>query len=214
MPLPRPVLLAAAGALLALGCGGSRESAQDAGSSDGTSADAPPPPGSRAPWCPETAPKNGDPCTPATPPSGAANITACEYGSNPHCATLAECSGGTWGIGLPVASCSGNAPSCPAGLDAGDTAMCPVNEDCTYPTGRCGCISCVPSVCGPSCADRDSGTEWICQPWLEAPGCPAQRPLLGTACTDFQEGQFCGGGLWDNGEVCAGGYWWLPSGGC
>ncbi len=170
-----------------------------------------PVPGSRAPWCPEALPEAGAPCSRGPSSPGMAPFTACEYGSDPHCTTIAECGGYEWTILPPATSCSGNPVACPATMDAGSGSTCPLDDNCTYPDGRCSCIPCVATVCGPSCEHKDSGTEWYCKPWDEPPGCPNPRPLLGTACGDA--GQYCGGS-WDFGQVCSGGYWGVPNGGC
>ena len=206
------LLLAAAAAGLTTGCRGSMSNgtSADGGSTDGRVVS----PGSRAPWCPEIVPEAGSPCTTVPPPSTAADdITACEYGSDPHCTTLAECGGGRWVLSAPVSSCSGNPASCPATPDAGSADMCPLNDNCTYPDGRCACISCIATVCGPRCVDQEAGTQWYCRPWDPFPGCPNPRPLLGTACSDVDAGQYCGDN-WGETMVCVGGYWWIPSGGC
>lgn len=179
----------------------------------------------RAPWCPQSLPAAGTPCQPpqlATP----GVLAACEYGDDPHCTSVAEC--GTtneqtffWVVSLPDPSCAGNGPYCPAVLDAGITADCPVSATCTYTGGRCFCVSCVPGPppCGQDlCVHQDAGTQWRCDAWQEPPSCTTPRPLLGTSCSG--QGQVCGGPgdppivTAGGGEVCADGYWVAGLGGC
>lgn len=172
---------------------------------------------SRAPDCPASLPQAGSTCTPDLPPRG--GVWLCEYGSDPHCTTVAQCSATSasgpyqWTLTEPDPSCAGNPPACPASFGAlANGAACPGAQSCTYPEGRCSCAPCASGAGG-------QGTEWECEAWQTPAGCPEPRPLLGTACDT--EGQECGYGAACCGSVstepamvCNGGYWSVVPVGC
>jgi hypothetical protein len=159
--------------------------------------------------CPEGAPDAGDPCTPPPETGGALRI-ACEYGSDPHCTTTAQCEStsagdaGTWNISPPDPSCEGNPVGCPATFGLDGSSGCPVDGACTYPEGRCSCVVC----------ERSSvlGRVWVCAAWPMPDGCPEPRPRSGTPCVG--DGGLCGYGPECCGQVnvgpamqCVDGYW-------
>jgi hypothetical protein len=161
--------------------------------------------------CPTSEPADGSACTPN-------GFLRCEYGSDPHCTTIAECSGPgpngpfTWHLTPPDPSCAGNPPQCPAtyGTPA-NGAACPYQGTCSYPDGRCECVVCT--------GDGGQGHEWACDTYRMPAGCPEPRPALGTACT--QEGQDCAYGpaccaIVDVGPdmVCRNGVWTTVPIGC
>jgi hypothetical protein len=231
-------LIAACSFAALLGCRGtasSSESASDAsaGVSDAAVADAAAVEdaavvdaiGARAPGCPNTVPEAGAPCTAAAPPPGHGSVGwwACEYGSDPHCTTVASCTTDYWFVTPPDPSCSGNPAGCPAAFDPTAGGTCPVHGSCTYAEGRCACGpcelfgGCALNLCGNE-AGVDGGSAWQCTPWFEVAPCPVPRPLLGTPCQ--VDGQQCGridccnfvqNDPW---MVCAGGYWAPGGGGC
>jgi hypothetical protein len=170
------------------------------------------------PGCPTAIPEDGAACTrgaapPASDPPSEVVAWVCEYGSDPHCNTYAQCvSGGggfSWLVSPPDPSCAGNPPACPEvlGADAGHGGECPIQGSCTYSEGKCSCTSCKEE-------DGESGTDWICGGWQTPTGCPEPRPLLGSACAS--EGLECDYGgsccaVLDLGPdmLCTGGYWAL-----
>ena len=121
----------------------------------------------RAPGCPLVAPHQGDPCTPAAAPSFGQRWP-CEYGDDPHCATVAICfdsSAGTstWQISPPNPACNPNPTCCPSSFDPATGPLydpappstpttCPFQGSCTYPEGRCACLPC--TVGGGGCRHR------------------------------------------------------------
>jgi hypothetical protein len=135
------------------------------------------------------------PCPPSPPASGSActpnDISPCEYGSDPHCTTIAYCGNYShvWHLDGPDPSCAGNSPQCPTSYDSPAIA-CPVEADgttlsitCGYPRGRCLCHGCWPEDGGPMSA------QWLCLTYRVPACCPEPRPLLGSPCTS--EGQTC-----------------------
>jgi hypothetical protein len=135
--------------------------------------------------CASAPPTPGAPCT--TPGPG---LYVCEYGGDAHgaCTTVYECSttkdGSHWTVREAIPDCGKNAADCPATYAAKEGQACTsARETCDYDQGRCGCEQC----------QSDAGTKsiWRCRTWGDASttGCPATRPLLGTACAT--EGQSC-----------------------
>ncbi len=209
--------------VLAVGCGG-RASGASAGTSggegsgsrasSGTTAgldasmamDGPGAVTGRNPQCPAAVPTGGGPCT-AVP-------LECEYGDDSHhvCTTLAVCLGiiastpySAWSVSPPALGCSTNPASCPSSFTALATgAACPVGAFvCQYPEGLCQCLPC----------NDEAGISrmWSCNPWGPAgTGCPAERPLIGDACSVPNQycsyGGHCGAGI-DPDMVCQFGYW-------
>jgi hypothetical protein len=181
-----------------------------AGATDAT------PDAARAPGCLPSLPQAGSSCTPASAPGG--GLLLCEYGSRPHCTSVAYCAtsspgtGSTWQIVPPDPSCNGNPSSCPASFGTAPGQACPSSETCTYAEGRCQCIGCLTDA-------GTQGTEWTCGAWQTPTGCPEPAPLLGTACST--EGQQCGYGPVCCGPsnlgyamICQDGYWTVVAGGC
>jgi hypothetical protein len=193
------------------GEGGRPIDAADAGGEGGRPIDAGADASGPAPDCPASLPEAGSACTPVLPPQGGTfgGTWPCEYGSDPHCTTVADCAATgpsapfQWFLYGPDPSCAGNSAACPATFGAlANGAVCPAADSCSYPEGRCACIKCT----GPQ------ATEWECEPWQTPTGCPEPRPLFGTACAN--EGQECDYALSCNGSlnggpnmVCNGGYW-------
>jgi hypothetical protein len=179
----------------AAGCGGSTLGPGDGGESDahgyeagaGTSdggrdeAAVDAGPDAAGSQCPAAIPKAGSPCDRLGPKT-------CEYGDDPHCRTRADCSAISddafvWTLGTLDVSCVANPLSCPAHFSAAlDGVACSEGMTCTYPEGRCSCVSCAP-------IDGGLREEYRCLAWSTPAGCPEPRPNLGTACT--QEGQEC-----------------------
>jgi hypothetical protein len=212
--VPAAAIVLAAAALL--GCGGLSEALADAGDAaaetsqnDGRDV---------GPGCPESLPVEGSPCVYGAPSEGQGSTWECEYGSDPHCTSIAKCSypangSSTWSVARPDPSCSGNSATCPTAFDAGNGAACSVPTVCMFPPGECTCVECVAiPPCFPNpCGDVDGGTQWKCAAWLgPPPGCPSPRPLLGTPCSiPFQ---MCDADHFS--IVCLDGYWALEGGGC
>ena len=168
----------------------------------------------RAPWCTETLPDAGTPCTNAPRlPAGDGGIPAegfyraCEYGSHPDCRTVAVCATGgdfrlSWAVLDPT--CNGAPPSCPDSFDAASGASCSsLGTTCLYDGRQCWCERSDGGACGSQCGDAGAQL-WSCDTWSMTAECPVPPPFLGTSCA--QEGTLCHG--W--GEpyiVCVGGYW-------
>ena len=162
--------------------------------------------------CPATVPAAGTPCLPPD-----LDELTCEYGSGAlhDCTTIAFCdgSGGTWHVNPPYAGCAGTPALCPA-TSAGIQQGAPCTNThlrCQWADKVCQCETCGRSDGTTSafmnCRSRDD----------VAPGCPAQRPLLGTPCTS--EGLQCTYDecclLWlGDSEECAGGLWRVYDDGC
>jgi hypothetical protein len=150
--------------------------------------------------CPRAPPPAGGTCK---DPAGAPAQWACEYGTDPHCATRATCdvypgargNASQWSVWPPPASYCTAPPGCPSAFDADAGGACPTDGVCTYPEGRCACGPCASTryICGaPNDCAADAAadaTRWRCEAWLTPAGCPEPRPLLGTPCAD--EGQVC-----------------------
>lgn len=158
---------------LGLGCGGTPDSAPDAGAEDATT-DSPADPSfgdglaPDAPWvrtwdggcmpsCPITMPALGGACT---------GPRACEYEADGGATRSAVCVNGAWTLG----SQDGNWPAastCPAApQDAVDASCNEWGSRCDFPDASCGCLA-------------DDGGTWLCRPKLVA--CPA-RPRIGAPC--------------------------------
>jgi hypothetical protein len=168
------------------------------------------------PGCPVTLPQAGSPCVPPASPSSV--YWECEYGTDPHCTSIAACGSPAgnppyiWVVFPPDSACGGNPATCPTSFSQPPAVTCALPTACFFPQGACYCASCTPTFCSPTpCADKDAGTEWQCAPWPERPGCPNPRPLLGTPCSS--PNQLCNGpgSLW---MLCADGYWGVENGGC
>jgi hypothetical protein len=143
--------------------------------------------GPAAATCPAAPPVAGTPCSVAS---------GCEYApdGNRACTTIARCEGitsvnptSTWQVTEPAASCGVNPTSCPATFTARavGTACDPTSAPtCDYAQGRC--------ACGPCLGGSAAQGLWACVDWSTGgEGCPAPRPLLGSACTAAQEGVHC-----------------------
>jgi hypothetical protein len=189
-------------ALASVACSGSKE--QPTGSNDGAddAGDAANDatesgyvlPGPLPRNCPADLPASNVPC--------AMEGLWCEYGdggTHSTCTTLALCgviakSGGDlgWQITQPDPATCGPRPSdCPASYGEPADAACPSKGTCDYTEGRCACVI---------CDDYDGSPEqnqWRCRAWSDVPGvyvdggaatpdgsCPAERPRLGTPCSD------------------------------
>jgi hypothetical protein len=158
------------------------------------------------PACPSQAPANNATCS--------TEQLSCEYGTSPYaqCNTIADCDDSKWFVTPPGADATNCGPSpdpsCPSTYASVPTGQAcdPFGLECAYAEGTCGCT--VPE--GPPHVLADGGIDgptWIC---LTPPtGCPAERPHLGTACS--QEGLMCDYGTctFTDGETeaCVGGYW-------
>jgi hypothetical protein len=148
-------------ALLSLHCGG----IVDNGGDGGTQPDA------ESGGCPSSTPANGSAC--------ASSLLLCEYGSNPRwaCDTVALCSSSGWQVSPPASDCP--TPTCPTGVQPG--ASCDGAQSCddssASRTAFCSCVS-----GGPVHSDGGPPGSWICT--AAAPGCPAVRPRLGSACAE------------------------------
>jgi hypothetical protein len=141
----------------------------------------------------------------------------CEYGTdwNPMCNTVAECWRGgsldsTWQ--LQLAATGSNSP-CPTPTDL--SPLCPVSPPvagsscgtavmgilCPYAPSVCGCIQ---TADGPA---PDASGNWVCSD--PGPGCPADRPRIGSACTPTSDNDFCLYAVCGIGGVtsCSGGVW-------
>ncbi len=159
---------------LTSGCGGITDDASIADSGP-PGADAGEPNGEDAPW------DGGalNPLCPGEKPGAATTCpgpVTCEYGDawwNPHCDTIDVCAyaGALWDVKPPTSDCSApppNASGCPPTPRAG-TACTPDASPCYYGyAGECDCL-----------AHGDAGATWACDP---GPGCPSERPRLGTPC--------------------------------
>ena len=166
--------------------------------------------------CPTTVPPNGmAPCLLEIDGGSAGFLSSCEYGGNAYgaCTTIAVCgtgviSLGSWTVTPAPNRCGTNAAACPATYGLGEGSACPLPGTCDYPQGRCGCLSCL----------SDAGTAggyWHCRAWDDpsvGASCPAERPLIGTACT-VPEGTVCfydaccGGPSLGPSVQCTGGAW-------
>jgi hypothetical protein len=161
-----------------------------------------------SPFCPNEAPAVGSPCT--LQPLQNENVQ-CEYGYVPStlkCDPIFECVDGQWQQ-YPASSlgaCTG-APgplpsSCPAAYgDVASGSLCPqVGVTCTYdPLHVCAC-----EVVGGGSGGAGS-LAWEC-PTIGS-GCPAQRPRLGTACTDTAGDDCTYYDACDPSESCWDGVW-------
>jgi len=155
------------------------------------------------------------PCLPEIDGGSAGFLSSCEYGGNAYgaCTTIAVCGAGvislgSWTVTPAPSGCGTNAAECPATYGFGEGSACPLPGTCDYPQGRCGCLSCL----------SDAGTAggyWHCRAWDDpsvGASCPAERPLIGTACT-VPEGTVCfydaccGGPSLGPSVQCTGGAW-------
>jgi hypothetical protein len=138
-------------------------------------------------------------CPTVTPDAGVACDSPglwCEYGGGAHerCSTSAYCGRVSWSLFPPDPACTlTNAVACPSTYGVSPDASCPLTEGtCDYDAGRCACVPCTTDDAGQS----GSYSQWFCRAWsdvqayaddagaeLSLPNaCPANRPLLGTAC--------------------------------
>jgi hypothetical protein len=159
-----------------------------------------------------TSDSGGGKFCPALPPSG--NMTCspagleCEYGANPNvdCNELYKCLAAGWTLASPKESCP-PLSACPTNYDSisSGKVMClaadapPTGGDltCVYPKGTC--------ICSNGSLPVSDGPYWTC---IDATAkCPADRPRLGSACSD--EGQSCDYGACEGGIAiaCMDGYW-------
>jgi hypothetical protein len=201
-------------AVLLAACGGATFTDTDGGPGDGSDGGTSGGDGGRSDGgaviaCPSTPPTPGAACPVSCPPQGAPCLALqCEYGTSPimECNQLFNCDG-TWSAdtrGGDPKICSPSTAGCPAtraSVPVG-TACTPSGLECDYPDGRCACTI---SQFGP--VRMDAGSEWICtSPQM---GCPAARPLVGSACTT--PGELCDyGGCELQGGVtltCSSGRW-------
>jgi hypothetical protein len=188
---------------LAVGCGG-------ASTGPGTTSTTVTPTGLRS-ACPVAAPKAGASC---------AGSIECEYeNASGKGTTIATCSaptdGGSFEWSLNDTTPPANAAACPATFDAiASNGACPnVASTCHYDEGDCRCV----------CVDQGK-SGWVCEkkapiPATTASGsesaqqCPADRPLLGSACGAAFEGltcvytQVCGYFSFGPDMICQQGYW-------
>jgi hypothetical protein len=192
--------------------GGSIDSGKtDSGSPDSGGLDSAPPP--LSPQCPMPKPMDGVPCT--------SSGLECEYGDawwDIACDTVKQCAGGAWstvqvGGGTCTPAPGPNPATCPAAIaDVDNGGTCSPNGlECVYPEGVC---SCTPPMGGPV-IEIDGGTplQWSCVP--DQPGCPGERPPLGSTCTEsstlmcvYQECSYaeqCTGGVWTSQFLACGG---------
>ena len=135
--------------------------------------------------CPSSMPSPGGACSPTG--------LECEYGtSNGRCNNpIIDCDSGEWKTPAPTPGPFCPAPSndCPASKsDVPEGQACGDTEKiCEYPDGRCACSD---QVSGPVEINPDGGLLpklWRCE--SPAPGCPAERPRVGSSCS--QVGQTC-----------------------
>lgn len=163
----------------------------------------------RGPNCPNALPSPGTPCSLVG--------VRCEYGEDPtlECNALVVCSRGkTWSETAPPAPSCGkpstswthdsHPEACPTSLSNISEIACKEGANaaeyvCQYPAGRC------------KCGWLPTGAPvfaWSCDE-PPAPGCPAARPLIGTACPS--DGKVCtygSSGLWGSLAVaCTAGAW-------
>jgi hypothetical protein len=185
-------------ASVAIACSGSHEQATstlDGGMDAGDASDELPfvAPGPLPRVCPTEVPMTNSSCeTPGL---------WCEYGDGgPHstCTTTALCdtiakTGDQlgWHITTPSTTCGVQPADCPSSYGEPADAACPSKGTCNYARGRCECVI---------CDDYDGSPEqnqWRCRAWSDVPGvyvdggaptpqgaCPADRPRLGTPCSD------------------------------
>ena len=209
---PRQTALRAPLAALILVGACTSVTASDGGSSTGSAfpADASGATGSLAAACPGSVPASGSRCSEP-------GDLDCEYGTdwNPMCNAVAECWRGgsldsTWqlqaaatGSNSPCPTPTEPSPPCPVSLPVADSACGPEVMEilCPYAPVVCGCIQ---SGDGPA---PDASGNWICS--SPGSGCPADRPRIGSACTDTSDNDFCAYAVCGIGGVtsCSGGVW-------
>jgi hypothetical protein len=220
-PMRRIALLAG----LVVGCGGAvalpgsggpgGAASSDAGAGeDASSPDPLEPHGALGPDCPPTVPVAGTSC---------ANTAAeCEYGNNrdPECNTIMVCSNPSRTWSLLDRTCTdpapGLGPGCPATLSAvtvgGGCAT--TGLVCDYPEARCGCELPPSGPDGPPSPTPPPppSPHWACSVAPTDPGCPIDRPRIGSLC-NFQGGGGCAYGVCDvpgsDLYSCVFGYWGL-----
>ncbi len=209
------VALACSGKTSDVGGGdGGSSGSSGGGSSSGGSSSGGSSSGGLVKGCPATPPADGSAC--GVPP------LQCEYGAdvNPQCNTIATCVASTrgptaWVVQTARGQCPTPppGPSCPASYAAVPKgAACTTATSCAYAEGTCTCeIYCGPQY--PVSRECDAGTPLSWQCTGAAPGCPAQRPLGGTACA--QEQQYCAyGDCRAPAMKCESGAWHVEPQGC
>jgi len=174
------------------------------GTSQDTGTDAGPPEDASSPRCPATAPKAGSSCTTLG--------LECEYGSSSSiaCNVVVTCTASGWSSATPPTTgpCPPPSGKCPSAYPVAKVgeACSPSGLVCSYTQGTCTCAKPI----GP--ATTDGGTRWQC--FDASPGCPTDRPLLGTSCS--HAGEKCNYGECADGvEVeCEDGAWQEVMAGC
>jgi hypothetical protein len=191
---------------LLVACGGSVSSApgtadggHEAGTAvgDAASSSTPPDSGPPAALCPGSPPAMSSACS--------LEGLQCEYGDDPSiaCNVVYACSGGHWTTGPMIVFAPGTCPTqlasqtpnCPATFAAvqANGACSPPLTTCWYPEGAYVCVA------GGSCAP---GQWQQAIPGKSIPGCPANRPHLGVACSstaplcDYSCGLGADSGVW------------------
>lgn len=130
------------------------------------------------PFCPSAQPQDGSSCT--------HDGVKCEYGSDPRysCNWVASCDQGRWSVStsndMYCPTPSTNLPSCPATWSEAQSAgtCSALGTPCHYAEGWCSCID----MGGPPMPDAGMQAYWMCA-GAPSVGCPAERPHLGTTCT-------------------------------
>lgn len=160
--------------------------------------------------CPSSAPAAGSAC-------GTQGLE-CEYGTDPDlaCETIARCDSTGWTVTPPATNgCPTQPPasSCPASYaSVPQNQTCTTAASCTYPQGTCSCeVYCGSQYPTGHMCEAGTPMTWQCNGPMQ--GCPASRPLVGSACTD--NGLMCDYGDCNAiGVVCTSGTWHTMHNGC
>jgi hypothetical protein len=161
--------------ILLAACGGKSLDNDDGGNSDGgNNGDSAP-----GPNCPTSLPSQASSCS--------IEGLECEYGNDPRstCNTVVTCTNGGWTIPKPNAQgcpTGPNSSSCPASESAATGTCTDMGLACNYSTSSetrfCTCNY----MGGPPMLDGGFTASWQCS-FGTATGCPAERPKIGTTCS-------------------------------
>ncbi len=160
--------------------------------------------------CPASAPSAGGSC-------GDVGLE-CEYGHdvNIDCDLVARCDATGWTLTQPSSTGCPTPPpgaSCPSSYAAvPQQSTCTTATSCAYPEGTCACeVYCGAQYpVGHAC---EAGTPMTWQCTGAAGGCPASRPLVGSACPVV--GEVCDYGDCNTlGVVCQSGTWHVQLSSC